>query len=107
MTEVTPSELKMLYTEIIIVAIVGVFLFFYSQAPITPVINGNGSATSSTTTTSTSNMPWSTTLVDSTLGLPVGATAILIVSSILLVPMTIMNALVLARLIKDFATQWV
>jgi len=107
MTEVTPSELKMIYTEIIIVAIIGVFLVFYSQSPINQSVSGSGYATASTNTTSSTSAPWSTTLVDSTLGLPIGLTAIVVVSSIFLVPMTIMNALILARLLKDFATKWV
>lgn len=106
MTEINPSELKMLYIEIIILAIVGVFLLFYSASPITQTYTGSG-ATSPTTNTSPSNIPWGTTLVDKTLGLPIGYSAILVVSSIFLIPMTIMNALVLARLAKDFFTQWV
>jgi hypothetical protein len=107
MTEVTPSELKLLYTEIIIVAIIGVFLFFYNLSPIDQTYSGNGQVSSGNGTSTPSSIPWSTQLVDSTLGLPVGTSAILIVSSILLIPMTIMNGLVLARLAKDFLTQWV
>ncbi len=106
MTEITPSELKMIYIEIIIIAIMGVFLLFYSSSPITQTYTGSG-ASSPSTNTSPSNMPWGTTLVDKTLGLPVGYAAILVVSSIFLIPMTIMNGLTLARLAKDFFTQWV
>lgn len=106
MTEITPSELKMLYIEIVIVAIIGVFVFFYSLSPITQIATGTGVSTNGTTA-SPSSIPWGTTLVDSTLGLPIGASAIFIVASIFLVPMTIMNALTLSRLAKDFVSNWV
>lgn len=106
MTEVTPSELKMLYLEIIVVAIVGVFMFLYNQSPITQTLTTN-SVTNQSTTVSTENAPWSTRLVDETLGLPIGFFAIIIVSSIFLLPMTIMNALTLIRIAKDLATQWI
>lgn len=95
----------MLYIEVVLIAIVGVFLLLYNQSPITQtgIFSGatNGSAVSS------SDIPWSTPLVDETLGLPIGYSAIFIVSSIFLIPMTIMNTLTLARLAKDFLTQWV
>jgi len=104
MTNITSSELKILYIEIIIVSIIGVFLLLYSHSPITQTATSGGTLTN--TSTLSSPMPWSTTLVDSTLGLPVGLSAIIIVSSIFLVPMTIMNSLVIIRLAKDFVTQW-
>ena len=106
MTEVTPSELKMLYIEIIIVAIAGVFMFLYNQSPIGQGIT-QSDALLSNESVSVSSSPWGTTLVDSTLGLPIGVSAIIIVSSIFLIPLTIMNALTILRIAKDFATQWV
>ena len=106
MTEVTPSELKMIYIEIIIVAVAGVFMLLYNQSPIGQNIE-TSDAQAYTQSVSSSNSPWSTTLVDSTLGLPIGFSAIIIVSSILLMPLTIMNALTLIRIAKDLGTQWV
>lgn len=106
MTEVTQSELKMLYIEIIIVAVVGVFMLLYNQSPITQSVTTT-SVTNQSTSVSTSNAQWSTNLVDETLGLPIGFSAIIIVSSIFLIPLTIMNALTIIRIIKDLATQWV
>lgn len=106
MTNITASELKMLYIEVIMVAIVGVFMFLYSASPISEAAPAAKTVTSGSSS-SEADLPWSTSLVDSTLGLPVGYSAIIIVSSIFLVPMTIMNALTLARLAKDFLTQWV
>lgn len=105
MTEITPSELKMLYVEIVIVAIMGVFMSSYAASPIEQNYI-SGTATNGTSASS-SSVPWSTVLVDSTLGLPVGVSAILIVSSIVLIPMTIMNSLTILRLAKDFISKWV
>lgn len=106
MTEVTPSELKMLYIEILVVAVVGVFMFLYNASPITQSATTETNVTQQTSINTDQNKPWSTTLVDSTLGLPLGFSAIIIVSSIFLIPMTIMNVLTLIRIAKDLATQW-
>lgn len=106
MTEVTPSELKMLYIEIIIVAVAGVFMLLYNQSPIGQNIV-TSDAVAYNQSVSASSSPWSTAFVDSTLGLPIGFSAIIIVSSILLIPLTIMNGLTIIRLAKDFATQWI
>lgn len=106
MTEVTQSELKMLYIEIIIVAVAGVFMLLYSQSPINQSVT-TSTVTNQTASVSTNNAQWSTQLVDDTLGLPIGFSAIIIVSSIFLIPLTIMNALTLIRIIKDLATQWI
>lgn len=106
MTEVTASELKMLYIEIIIVSVAGIFMLLYNQSPIGQNI-ATSDAIAYNVSVGTSNSPWSTTLVDSTLGLPIGVSAIIIVSSIFLIPLTIMNALTLLRVVKDLATQWI
>lgn len=106
MTEVTPSELKMLYIEIVVVAVVGVFMLLYNQSPISQPLTTT-SVTNQSTSVSANNSQWSTKLVDETLGLPIGFSAIIIVSSIFLIPLTIMNALTIIRIIKDLATQWI
>lgn len=106
MTEVTPSELKMLYIEIILVAIAGVFMLLFNQSPIGQDIS-TSDANALNQSVGADNLPWGTALVDSTLGLPIGVSAIIIVSSIFLIPLTIMNALTLLRIAKDLATQWV
>lgn len=105
MTNITASELKMLYIQVVMIAIIGVFLFLYNQSPIDQTATFTGATPGSAV--SSSDIPWGTKLVDATLGLPFGLSAILIVSSIILIPMTIMNTLTLVRLAKDFLTQWV
>lgn len=106
MTNVTASELKLLYIQIVLVAIMGFFMFLYSQSPIDQSANVQTNITSQSSVNS-NDLPWSTKLVDSNLGIPDGLVAIILISSIILVPMTIMNSLTLLRLAKDVFTQWI
>jgi hypothetical protein len=111
MTDITPSELKMIYLQLFLMAIVGVFFFLYSSQPINQDVSVNANI-HNTTTVSSSDASWITGLMaqDAGLGglLPQGdlATFLLIVG-VILIPMTIMNLVTAIRFIKDISTQWI
>ena len=105
-TTITENEIKLIYIEIILVAIVGVFMFFYIGAPVQETTMSTTSSSSSSSVSST-DADWIGNMATPTLGLPVGAAEILVVSSIFLIPLTIMNAFVAIRFIKDISTGWV
>ena len=111
MTEITPSEIKMIYIQIILMAIIGVFLFFYAQQPVSQSYSITGTATSQNTSVSSTDAGWLEGLMtpDAGLGgyLPTGTIEIIIVSSIILIPLTIMNAFTVIRYAKDLGTQWI
>jgi len=117
MTNVTMSELKMIFIELILIGIVGGFMVFYDMSPIPASATGTGLYNpsipqdniynqSSVSPTATEGN-WIITLISDTLGLPIEKAEIIIVSLIVLVPLTIMNGFTAIRLIKDLATQWV
>jgi len=104
MTEITPGEIKLIYLQIVMMAIIGIFLFLYSSQPITQSLNIN-SQVQNTTKIDSTEASWINGLmpIDAGLGgiLPNGITEIIIVSSIFLVPLTIMNSFVAIRFIAD------
>lgn len=110
MTEITTSEIKLIYIQIFLMAIIGVFIFLYVNQPITQSYNINSQASNSSSVSGT-DASWITGLTpkDAGLGslLPNGVADIIIVSSVFLVPLTIMNLFTAIRFIKDIATQWV
>lgn len=110
MTEITQSEIKMIYLQIVMMAILGIFLFLYTQQPISQQYNIDSKATSATSVSS-KDASWISNLMSADAGfggmLPNGVADILIVSTIFLIPLTIMNAITLIRFAKDLATQWI
>lgn len=112
MTEITMSELKMIFIELVVIGIIGVFMYFYVMNPI-PAYTSSGDTsqpqipsdqdiqTNSTRVSATSGF-WLVDLISDNLGLPIATVEIIIVSSIIIVPLTIMNGLTALRLIADF-----
>lgn len=106
-TTITENEIKLIYIEIMLVAVIGVFLFFYIGNPISSVSMDTPAATAQDKGVSSSDASWITSMASPTMGLPVGVTEIIVVSSIFLIPLTIMNAFVALRFVKDIATGWI
>ena len=106
-TTITENEIKLIYIEIMLIAVIGVFLFFYIGNPIQSTTMDTTIANAQDKTVSSSDASWITGLASPTLGLPVGATEIIVVSSIFLIPLTIMNTFIALRFIKDIATGWI
>jgi len=117
MTEVTSSELKMIYIELVIIGIIGAFMLLYDQSPIpetsqgyglsNPIMSQDSINNQSSVSPSETSGNWISNLISDTLGLPVAKTEIILVSLIVLVPMTVMNVFTAIRIIKDLATQWI
>jgi len=105
-TTITEGEIRLIYIELVLIAIIGVFLFLYIGDPIQET-SIPGTASVENTTVDAKEVSWLTGMVSPNLGLPIGVTEIIIVSSIFLVPLTILNAFVAIRIIKDLATGWV
>lgn len=110
MTQITPSEIKLIYIQFVLMGIIGIFLFMYALQPVNQNI-GINSQISNQTSASSKDASWITglTATDGGMGsfLPNGIGELLIISSIVLIPLTIMNAFTAIRYIKDLATQWV
>lgn len=106
-TTITENEIKLIYIELLLIAVIGVFMFFYISSPVQETPMDTTTATTQNQTVSSSDADWIGGLVSPNLGLPVGAVEILVVSSIFLIPLTIMNAFVAIRFIKDIATGWI
>lgn len=118
MTNITMSELKMIFTELILIGIIGMFIFFYDQSPIPeasmnsngifqPQVPTNTISNQTSVTPSSEETSWIESLITDTLGMPIEKAQILVVSSIVLIPLTIMNTVTAIRFLKDILTQWV
>lgn len=111
MTEITQGEIKLIYIQILVMAIVGVFIFLYSAQPITQGYAINSQVSSQNTSVSATDAGWMNTLMPANAGLggllPQGGAELIIVASIFLIPLTIMNTFTVIRFVKDMATQWI
>lgn len=104
MTNLTSSEIKIVYFALFFVAILGAWMAIYYENPI-PSSQAYGGATNATNSTSVSSDTWITGLITS-LPSPFNSTITLIVGSIIILPVGIMLGYIAIRAIKDLATQW-
>ena len=105
-TTITEGEIRLIYVEIVMVAIIGVFVALWSLSPIVAPPSPTGPAPMTSGEVHAEDSSWISNLMDDVAGLPIGAKEIFIVSSIVLIPLTIMNSFVVIRIVKDLATGW-
>lgn len=109
MTQITPSEIKLIYIQLVLMGIIGVFLFMYALQPVSQNV-GITDYAQNQSTVSSKDASWLTGLTSQDAGLgsllPNGIGELLIITSIILIPLTIMNAFTAIRYIKDISTQW-
>ena len=110
MTEITEGEIRRFYLQVVIMGILGVFFFFYASAPATSQTSQEKYYLSSTDVKE-EDAGFMENIISPDAGtgayLPGGAAEIIIVSSIILIPLTIMNTFTAIRFIKDMMTQWI
>lgn len=101
MTEITTSEIKILVIQIIFMALIGGFMFFYSNTPISetsiPGTAANKSAVSA------EDQGWISNLI----ALPAGMGNLGILVSLVVGVFLLFDAMIAIRFAKDIATQWV
>lgn len=105
-TTITEGEIRLIYIEIVMVAIIGVFVALWSLSPIVAPPSPTGAAPVASGDVRAEDSSWVANLMDDVAGLPIGSAEIFIVSSIILIPLTIMNSFVVIRIVKDLATGW-
>lgn len=100
-TSLTASEIKMIYIQIVVMAILGSIMYLYSNEPITTVTGLTSTATNETTVSSSGS--WINTL----LSLPTEMGELFFISALIISPFLIMDCLIAIRFAKDIATGWV
>lgn len=101
MTSITTSEIKILAIQVILMAILSVFVLLYTSSA-TPTTTPQSSA-STQTSVEASDSSWITGIIY----IPEGLGALAFISSLVLAPFLFFDAIIAIRFIKDIATQWV
>lgn len=104
MTNLTSSEIKIIYFALFFVAILGAWMSVYYQNPLPTTQTYTGNTTTSNAT-SVSSDAWISGLISS-LPVPFNSSITLIIGSIIVLPVGIMLGYIAIRAIKDLATQW-
>lgn len=109
-TTITENEIKLIYIGAMLSGIIGLFIFFYAQAPIQEV-SVPGQTLANNQTANADDAGWITGMVSPGMGLdaylPNGLDEIIVVSAIFLIPFILMLASAGLRYIKDIVTGWV
>jgi hypothetical protein len=100
-TSLTASEIKMIYIQIIVMAILGTTMFLYVQTPIqsSPAITSSAGIQTSVS----SSGSWINTL----LGIPEGMGELFFISALIISPFLVMDTFIAIRFVKDIATGWI
>ena len=102
MTEITTSEIKIIVIQIIIMAILGIFMLLYSASPINSQ-NVPGTAVNQSIEVSSSDQSWISELIS----IPEGMGTLAIISSLVIAPFLLFDAFIALRFAKDIATKWI
>ena len=102
MTSITTSEIKILAIQVILMAILGVFMVLYASAP-TPISSPTTSAANQSTSVSSSDASW----IEGIIYIPAGMGTLAFISALVMSPFLFFDALISIRFIKDISTQWV
>lgn len=103
MTEITTSEIKIIVIQIIIMAILGLFMLLYSAQPINSQnIPGNAINQSQNNEISASDQSWITELIS----IPEGMGTLALISALIISPFLIFDGFIALRFAKDIATKW-
>ena len=104
MTEITTSEIKIIVIQIIIMAILGIFMLLYSAQPIN-IQQAPSSAVNQSTeeSISSSDQSWISDLIS----IPEGMGTLVIISSLIIAPFLFFDAFIALRFAKDIATKWI
>lgn len=103
MTEITTSEIKIIAIQIIIMAVLGVFMLLYSDSPVNAQ-NVPGTAINQSTgqEISASDQSWISNLIS----IPEGMGTLIFISALIITPFLFFDAFIALRFAKDIATQW-
>lgn len=101
-TSLTASEIKIIYIQILVMAILGSIMYLYSAQPI--IITTSAIPTSATNQTQISS---SGSWISNLLGLPEGMGELFFISALIISPFLIMDGFIALRFIKDITTGWI
>lgn len=110
MTNITESEIKIIYFGLIFMSLLGIFWYLYSENPASEYVQYSTSPETSSQNTSTSSSggsSWISGLIDINRYIPSGFVDLSIVTAIFLTPVIIILIPTSVRFIKDLVTQWV
>lgn len=103
MTEITTSEIKIIVIQMIIMAILGMFMGLYSSQPITSTdIPGNAVNQSQSNEVPSSDQSWITSLIS----IPEGMGTLALISACVIGPFLLFDTFIALRFAKDIATKW-
>jgi len=103
MTEITTSEIKIIVIQLIIMAVLGVFMILYSTEPMTSQnIPGTAINQSTDTEVSATDQSWISNLIS----LPEGMGTLAFISLLVISPFLLFDAFIALRFAKDIATKW-
>jgi len=101
MTSITTSEIKILAIQVILMAILGVFMLLYASSA-TPTTLPTTTA-SNQTTVSASDASW----ISGIIYIPAGLGTLAFISALVMAPFIFFDTMIAIRFIKDISTQWV
>jgi len=102
MTSITGSEIKILAIQVILMAILGMFMLLYASS-VTPISSPTTIAVNQTSYVSASDASW----ISGIIYIPEGMGTLALISSLVIAPLLFFDAMIAIRFIKDIATQWV
>lgn len=104
MTNITMSEIKIIFFSVVFVALTGVFVALYALQPVTSQqYTGETSAANASSSTSST---WINGML-SVLPAPFNSADLVIIVAIFIAPVSFMLAPIAVRYLKDLVTQWV
>lgn len=105
MTQITTSEVKIVFFALFFIALLSAWMGIYYQDPITNIQYGGNTSVTSTTTSADSDS-WISGLIGS-LPAPFNTTVSLLIGSVILIPVVVMLGYISIRAIKDLISQWI
>lgn len=102
MTDITPSEIKIIGIQVIIMAILGVFMILYSSAPVTTSVIP-GTAANQSVQVSATDQSW----ISNIISIPNGMGTLKFISLLVIAPFLFFDGFIALRFAKDIATQWI
>ena len=102
MTEITTSEIKIIIIQIIVMAILGGFMFLFSQSPV-----NQSTAPTTTVNQSTHVSASDQTWISNLIGIPEGMGELFFISLLVISPFLVFDGMIALRFAKDIATKWI
>ncbi len=102
MTEITSAELKVLGIQVILMALIGFFMFLFSASGVSissPISNANNQAQS----VSSESQSW----IPNILSIPSEMGELTFIALLVVSPFIFFDAIIAIRFAKDIATKWI